>query len=271
MRTLRLSTHLLAGLILGTLVAGCSTQAPSPTPTSSPTSTISITPTISATACPTSSTPTPSATPTTSAVPTSFAEDYTPSFKTLAFGKRLTDFGETPPPDYTPVIDFSGEAPENVAVNLAFNTMAIPLNTCGGVEASNDPATLEASAQRYADCLLDAWVPFATEHGLSPLFVEVLDCSLHPEASECADDRNPAAAANDHRVVLSEGLHEMIAGGASSGQVTLTIAHELAHVLQQTLVRPDGSPTVYIGVAEAFDARGRPVGLNCRRCASLAP
>ena len=161
-------------IVAGTLISGCT---PTPPPPSAPPATTPVSGG-SASEVPVGSASPTSATPSTGPAnaPTSFEQYYTPSFPTLAFADPFAG-GPTAPGDpdtREPVIWFGDYDERSIALHLALNTMAVPPNQCGMVEASPDVETLRANAERYANCLLDSWRPFASSQGIELVPIEVV-------------------------------------------------------------------------------------------------
>ena len=223
-------------------------------------------------ASPTSATP--SVAP--ASAPTSFKLYYTPSFPTLAFGDPFTG-GPTAPGDpdtREPVIWFGGYDERSIALHLGLDTMAVPPNQCGMVEASPEVETLRASTERYANCLLDSWRPFTSSQGIELVPIEVVHCAITPDAVACpppGSEADFAGRAEDSAITLAPAV---ISENYSPEIVTLIAAHEVGHVLQNQFVLVPAEPALTIGVFEPVDStrfiRRVELQAQCLGVASLA-
>lgn len=246
----------------------------------------------------TASTPTPSDSPTTSVPPsTTQPPTATPTPTPSESAKETPSASESPPPtvempplqivtdgaakwvkpqfEMLPVAKakegkagldarHGGWSAADLTLAFEFNAAPIPSHHCAELSSAGfdtfDFAAVAEESERYANCLYDSWRPFAAQHGFKLLdHIDVVHCSVDTSerCKNFALDSPADAGDGTIRLAPATILERMEAW------YTLMIAHETAHIVQQTLkVSPDTASVVGVGLEDLADGAGER-GVRC--------
>lgn len=240
-------------LALSLGIAGCRQSADGPAPvTSTQTTSSTASPTLSTSPFPSESddSATPSATQSTSSTPTPTPSSASPSATTSSAtpspsasidpaGKiwkpsfPILPFGKANPKKDAPVIDLSRLTSREIALQYAFNAGKFPKHNCKPITSNfKTHAEAQQKSSVLANCLLDSWRPFAESQGIKLPKADVASCALRTIDACPVEDTGAMVIYEQMGLGPDFGIND----GSDPAAITMTIAHETAHVLQGTLV-----------------------------------
>ena len=136
-------------------------------------------------------------------------------------------------------------AQDELRLYTNFNAAPVPSHNCGvldvdyPVDDDHDAfrAEMQPIAENYANCLYDSWRPLLEQAGAEPF--EHVNVSTCPGPGCEVMEPHFAAAAMGDQILLGEHVY-----GWSGWYMTRVIAHETAHVIQNSVRTPESMVSV---------------------------
>lgn len=169
---------------------------------------------------------------------------YRPGFPTLPFGTG--GFEST-----TPQINYTLQDRRAVWLAYNFNAAPIPTAKCRPPVATGlSDAQLVTQGTAYANCLFDAWRPFAAAHKVTLPKLSVYSCAITRPGvgNPCGYDDGTWAmmAMPDARIFMSKNLRSYVGGI----DFAIMISHEAVHELQGFMTNVPGEPALTMGIID---------------------
>lgn len=169
-----------------------------------------------------------------------------PSFKVMPLAKSAQDS----PKSTTFSFENSGWTAKELELYTAFNSASAPSHQCGllpsqfpevDVDEAAFRAEMQPLAEKYANCLYDAWRPVLEASGAVPY--QTITVTACPGPGCEAMQPYYAAVAMEDQIILSEFI-----GAWSGPSFSRVIAHETAHIIQSSVrISADHSSVVTAG------------------------